>query len=114
MLKFWLNVSKKEQRRRFLDRLKKQKKNWKFSEADTAERAYWDTYMRAYEDCLNKTSTPWAPWYAIPADNKPYMRLAVAQVLAQALEQLDLHYPTLTSKQQAGLAASRKRLEKES
>ena len=113
VLKFWLNVSKKEQRRRFLDRLKKQKKNWKFSEADTAERAYWDTYMRAYEDCLNKTSTPWAPWYAIPADNKPYMRLAVAQVLAQALEQLDLHYPTLTSKQQAGLAASRKRLEKE-
>ena len=113
VLKFWLNVSRAEQRRRFLDRLKKKKKNWKFSEADTAERAYWDTYMRAYEDCLNKTSAPWAPWYAIPADNKPYMRLAVAQILAQALEQLDLHYPTLTSKQQAGLVASRKRLEKE-
>ena len=70
--------------------------------------------MHAYEDCLNQTSTPWAPWYAIPADNKPYMRLAVAQILAQTLEQLDLHYPTLTSKQKAGLAASRKRLKKES
>ena len=114
VLKFWLNVSKAEQRRRFLDRLKKQEKHWKFSEADTAERAYWDTYMHAYEDCLNQTSTPWAPWYAIPADNKPYMRLAVAQILAQALEKLDLHYPTLTPEQQAGLAASRKRLKKES
>ena len=113
ILKFWLNVSKKEQRRRFLDRLKKQKKHWKFSEADIAERAYWDTYMHAYEDCLNETSTPWAPWYAIPADNKPYMRLSVARILNQALEHLDLRYPTLTSKQRAGLAASRKRLEEE-
>ena len=113
ILKFWLNVSREEQRRRFLGRLKKQKKHWKFSEADIAERAHWDTYMRAYECCLNETSTPWAPWYAIPADNKPYMRQAVAQILKQALERLDLHYPAPTSEQKAGLAASRKRLEKE-
>ena len=114
VLKFWLNVSKQEQRRRFLGRLNKQKKHWKFSEADIAERAHWDTYMQAYERCLNKTSTPWAPWYAIPADNKPYMRLAVAQILTQALERLDLHYPTLTSEQKARLVASRKRLKEES
>ncbi len=114
VLKFWLNVSKAEQRQRFLDRLKKPKKHWKFSEDDIAARAYWDTYMHAYEDCLNQTSTPWAPWYAIPADDKPYMRLAVAQILGQALRRLDLHYPTLTAEQKAGLAAGRKRLKKES
>lgn len=113
VLKFWLNVSKKEQRRRFLDRLKKPKKHWKFSAADIAERASWDRYIRAYERCLNETSTLWAPWYAIPADNKPYMRLTVARILNQALKQLDLHYPTLSSEQKASLAASRKRLEEE-
>jgi polyphosphate kinase 2 (PPK2 family) len=88
-----LNVSKEEQRKRFLSRLEEPEKNWKFSEKDVAERAHWDKYQQAYEEALNETSRPWAPWYAIPADNKDYMRLMVAEIVRDTLKSLDLEYP---------------------
>ncbi|OQY29949.1 MAG: phosphate--nucleotide phosphotransferase [Candidatus Cloacimonetes bacterium 4572_55] len=93
ILKFWLNVSKEEQRRRFLSRLDNPHKNWKFSERDIKERGFWDHYMHAFEDALNATSRPWAPWYAIPADNKPYMRMSVAKIIVKSLKSLNLEYP---------------------
>ena len=93
ILKFFLNVSRDEQRRRFLDRLKEPEKNWKFSAGDVAERALWDQYMCAYEDALNATSRPWAPWYAIPADNKAFMRLVVSELIVESMKGLNLHYP---------------------
>jgi len=93
ILKFWLNVSREEQCRRFLSRIDEPEKNWKFSEADINERKYWDDYMAAYESALSATSRDYAPWYAIPADNKPYMRYIVAKIIAETLESLDLQYP---------------------
>jgi PPK2 family polyphosphate:nucleotide phosphotransferase len=84
VIKFWLNVSKEEQRRRFLARLEEPQKNWKFETADVAERQHWNEYMRAYEDALNETSRPWAPWYAIPADDKPWMRAQGREVSLSA------------------------------
>ena len=93
VMKFFLNVSKDEQKRRFLDRIDRQEKNWKFSDGDIKERGYWDDYMEAYESLLNETSTENAPWYAIPADNKRYMRLCVAKIVLQTLEALPLRYP---------------------
>jgi PPK2 family polyphosphate:nucleotide phosphotransferase len=95
VLKFWLNVSREEQRRRFLERIEQREKNWKFAAADVRERAFWDEYMRAYEDALRNTSRPWAPWYAIPADDKPYMRMRVAQVVVESLKRLELGPPPL-------------------
>jgi len=93
ILKFWLNVSIEEQERRLLGRLDNLEKNWKFEPGDIAERAHWDRYMAAYEDALNATSRPWAPWYAIPADNKRYMRALVAETIASSLGSLGLDYP---------------------
>ena len=93
ILKFWLNVSKDEQKNRFVSRLDEPKKNWKFELGDLKERRYWDDYMAAYEQALNETSRPWAPWYAIPADDKPSMRATVAEIVCDALEQLQLEYP---------------------
>lgn len=93
IMKFWLNVSRDEQRNRFLDRLEQPDKRWKFSEGDVRERGHWDSYMRAYEDAINATSKPWAPWYAIPADNKKFMRLTVAQLVRDTLRSLDQQYP---------------------
>jgi len=93
ILKFFLNISRDEQRKRFLARLEEPEKHWKFSEGDVEERKLWDSYMRAYEDALNATSRPWAPWYAIPADYKPYMRLVVSERIVETLQRLDLHYP---------------------
>jgi PPK2 family polyphosphate:nucleotide phosphotransferase len=93
ILKFWLNVSRDEQRRRFLERLSEPHKHWKFSTQDIDERGYWDAYMAAYEECLAATSEPWAPWYAIPADDKPYMRWQVAALINAALEQLPIDFP---------------------
>jgi PPK2 family polyphosphate:nucleotide phosphotransferase len=93
ILKFFLNVSKEEQRKRFLSRLEEPEKHWKFSGKDVAERAHWDKYQQAYEEALNETSRPWAPWYAIPADNKAYMRLMVAEIVRHTLKSLDLKYP---------------------
>jgi PPK2 family polyphosphate:nucleotide phosphotransferase len=93
IVKFWLNVSKEEQRRRFLSRLEEAKKYWKFSEADVGEREHWNAYMEAYEDAIRATSRPWAPWYAIPADNKDFMRLTVADLIERSLKRLDIAYP---------------------
>jgi PPK2 family polyphosphate:nucleotide phosphotransferase len=93
ILKFFLNVSKDEQRKRFLSRLEEPEKHWKFSEKDVAEREHWDQYMAAYEEALNETSRPWAPWYAIPADNKDFMRLTVAEIISDTLKALELSYP---------------------
>jgi PPK2 family polyphosphate:nucleotide phosphotransferase len=93
ILKFWLNVSRDEQRKRFLSRLEEPDKNWKFSVGDVRERRFWDRYMVAYEEALNGTSCPWAPWYAIPADNKPYMRMVVAETVVESIKQLRLEYP---------------------
>jgi len=95
VLKFWLNVSRDEQRRRFLARIDEPEKNWKFSEGDVRERSHWDQYMDAYEAALAATSRPWAPWYAIPADDKDYMRVAVADVIKRTLQGLDLRYPVV-------------------
>jgi PPK2 family polyphosphate:nucleotide phosphotransferase len=95
ILKFFLNVSREEQRLRFLSRLDEPEKNWKFSVGDVKERGHWDSYMSAYQDALRETSRPWAPWYAIPADDKRYTRMSVARIVVERLRQLDLHYPSV-------------------
>lgn len=101
VVKFWLNVSLEEQKERFLARLDEPEKHWKFSAGDVRERGFWPKYMEAYEDALNATSRSWAPWYAIPADNKPYMRLKVAEIVADTLRSLDLRYPKVDPKEQS-------------
>jgi len=113
ILKFWLNVSKEEQRRRFLARLDEPEKNWKFSSADVKERGFWTAYMKAYEEALNATSRSWAPWYAIPADDKPNMRVAVAEVLRDTLASFDLRYPEVDEIEHARFAEMRALLERE-
>lgn len=110
ILKFWLNVSKDEQKRRFLSRLDEAEKNWKFEPNDVKERRHWDDYMRAYEDALNGTSRPWAPWYAIPADDKPYMRARVADIIIDAMQSIGLEYPEPTEEDRAEFAEARKEL----
>ncbi len=101
ILKFWLNVSHAEQKERFIARLDEPEKNWKFSSGDVRERGYWKDYMQAYEDALSATSRPWAPWYAIPADDKPFMRLCVAEIIVQTLLGLGLRYPKASAKERA-------------
>ncbi len=96
VLKFWLNVSLQEQRVRFLSRLDNADKFWKYSSGDLDERARWSDYMMAYESALNATSRKWAPWYVIPADNKPYMRYCVARIIRKKLEKLDMAYPQVS------------------
>lgn len=113
VLKFWLNVSKEEQRQRFLSRLDEPEKNWKFSSGDVRERGFWDDYMHAYEHALNATSRPWAPWYAIPADNKAYMRVAVAEIIVKTMRGLSLKYPKVTKKERAKFDEMRALLESE-
>jgi len=103
ILKFFLNVSRKEQKERFLQRLTTPEKNWKFSATDVKERAYWKEYMCAYEDMLGGTSTEWAPWHIIPADHKWFTRALVARVIIDTLKSLKLSYPQLTEQQQAEL-----------
>jgi PPK2 family polyphosphate:nucleotide phosphotransferase len=110
VLKFWLNVSQDEQRKRFLSRLDDQRKNWKFSAGDLTESALWKDYMHAYEQTLNATSRPWAPWYAIPADDKPYMRLQVAEIVVETLKKLNVQYPEVSEKQLAKMQEMRKLL----
>jgi PPK2 family polyphosphate:nucleotide phosphotransferase len=110
ILKFFLNVSKDEQKRRFLERLDRAEKNWKFSAADMAERGFWDDYMAAYEDALGATSTEWAPWYVVPADRKWVTRAVVADIVTSTLQGLDLEYPEVTEAQREALAAARERL----
>jgi PPK2 family polyphosphate:nucleotide phosphotransferase len=111
--KFFLNVSKAEQKRRFLERLDRQEKNWKFSSADAKERGHWKEYMAAYEDLIRETATPHAPWIVVPADKKWFARLVVAAAVADAMEELDLQYPKVTEAQKKELGAARKVLESE-
>lgn len=111
ILKFWLNVSKQEQKNRFLSRLDDPAKNWKFEAGDIVERRYWDDYMSAYEAALNTTSRPWAPWYAIPADDKSYMRARVSDIIIDALQSIGLKYPEPSAEERAEYAESRAELE---
>ena len=113
VIKFWLNVSKQEQRDRFLSRLDEPEKNWKFSESDVKERAHWDDYMQAYQEMLRATSQPWAPWYAIPADDKPYMRLTVANIIAETMGSLNMHYPKVDKEAKEKFAELREKLSEE-
>ena len=109
--KFFLNLSKKEQARRFLARLDEPEKNWKFSAADIHEREYWDDYMHAYEDMIHNTATPAAPWYVVPADNKWFTRLVVASAIIDTLEKLNLSYPKVDASRRKELEKARKFLE---
>lgn len=113
ILKFFLNVSKEEQKQRFLDRLKEKDKNWKFSMGDVKERGHWDEYMKAYTEAIAATSTENAPWYVIPADKKWLTRLAVSEAIVQKLASMDLHYPVVTEEHETELAEAKKRLEAE-
>ncbi len=113
VLKFFLNVSKEEQRERFLERLNKPDKNWKFSAADLKERAHWDEYQEAYEDMLNATSTEASPWYIIPADKKWFTRACVADIIASRIAKLDLQYPEVPEKERAALEEAKRELEAE-
>ncbi len=113
ILKFFLNVSKDEQRKRFLARLDDPSKHWKFSDADMKERGFWDDYMSAYEDCLNATSTEWAPWYVIPADHKWVSRAMVAFVVARAIQSLDMKYPEVPPAKLGQIATAKRQLEAE-
>ena len=97
ILKFFLNVSKEEQRQRFLDRLEEPSKNWKFSMADVAERVLWDKYQAAYQDMIRHTSTPAAPWHVVPADHKWFARVVIGSTIVSALDRLDLHYPKVNA-----------------
>jgi len=111
VLKFFLNVSQEEQRRRFLSRIEEPEKNWKFSAGDVAERQHWAEYQAAYEKAIRATATPQTPWYVVPADNKWFTRLVVAGALAMALGELDLAYPQVGAEAMARLEAARKELE---
>ena len=109
VLKFWLNISRDEQRKRLLERIDDPSKHWKFNSRDLDERALWDDYMDAYQDCLVATSRPWAPWYAIPADDKSFARWQVAKLINETFERLDLEFPKMTV---AGLAEIKKARER--
>ena len=111
ILKFWLNVSRDEQKRRFLARLDAVEKNWKFAPRDVVERRHWDAYMHAYEEALAATSRPWAPWYAIPADDKPYMQARVAGLIIDALQSIGLRYPEPDAAEREAFSAARAELQ---
>ena len=110
-VKLFLNVSKEEQRRRFLARIDLAEKNWKFSANDSKERMFWDDYQKAFSDVLSNTSTAWAPWYVIPADDKPFARVAAAGVLAHTLIEIDPRYPKVSAEAKAALQAAKTDLE---
>ncbi len=111
-IKIFLHLSEEEQRKRFLERIDEPDKNWKFSASDIHERKYWKQYMQAYETCLNETSTHHAPWYVVPADDKDNARLAVSQIVLDALEGLKMAYPKTTAKRRQELESIRKQLAK--
>jgi PPK2 family polyphosphate:nucleotide phosphotransferase len=113
VLKFFLNVSRKEQKQRFLERINTPRKNWKYSEQDVAERACWSDYMKAYETMFNHTSTTWAPWYIIPADHKWFTRVAVADIIITKLKSLKLHYPSVDEEHRKSLLKAKQMLERE-
>lgn len=112
VVKFFLHLSKEEQRRRFLERIDAPEKNWKFSQADIAERKFWDDYMAAYEDCLSATSTERAPWFVVPADDKENARLIISQIVLDTLQALKMNYPETTKARRKELQAIRKSLAK--
>ena len=110
VVKFFLHISREEQRRRFLDRIDDKAKNWKFSASDIAERGHWDEYMRAYEDAINATASREAPWYVIPADKKWFARLLISEIVVRQLEKLDPRYPEVGEEQKAALLRCREQL----
>jgi PPK2 family polyphosphate:nucleotide phosphotransferase len=114
VLKFFLHVSKEEQKKRFLKRIQQPEKNWKFSARDVKERELWDEYMNAYREAIEATSTDDAPWYIIPADKKWFTRLAVSEIMVKKLESMGLNYPTLSEKEKGDLDAAKQMLESES
>ena len=111
VLKFFLHISKYEQRKRLIKRLKDPRKHWKFSFADMTEQAFWSDYMNAYEKTISATSTKWAPWYIIPTDHKWVSRALVARIVTNAIESLHLEYPEISDAQRALIAEARKLLE---
>ncbi|HFK5567728.1 TPA: polyphosphate kinase 2 family protein [Elizabethkingia anophelis] len=113
VIKFFLHVSKKEQKKRLLDRINEPEKNWKFSSGDLKERALWDKYQKAYEEAINETSTEYAPWHILPADNKWFTRLTACQIITQTLEKMDLKFPVLSDEEASELEASKTSLENE-
>ena len=113
VLKFFLHVSREEQKRRFLARLEEPAKNWKFSSADATERGHWDEYMAAYEDMIQNTASKYAPWYVVPADHKWFTRLVVASAVIDALEELELAFPAVDAAKRRELAAVKRALERE-
>ena len=113
IVKFFLHLSKEEQRRRFIDRIDKPEKKWKFSVADIEERKFWKQYMEAYEICLSETSTKQAPWYVVPADDKQNARLIISRIILDTFISLDMRFPEIDDERQAALTSIRKELEKE-
>ena len=113
VLKFFLNVSKSVQRKRFLARIDSPEKHWKFSASDIRERAFWDDYMDAYEQVFNNTSTEFAPWYIVPADRKWFTRLVVADIICTKLQELNLQYPEISEENKKQLQEAKKNLEAE-
>ena len=113
IIKIFLNVSKEEQKKRFFDRINEPDKNWKFSLGDLPERALWDKYMAAYQEAINETSKDFAPWFIIPADDKWFARVAVIQIIIDALNDMDLKYPKLSQADLKGLEEAKKKLENE-
>ena len=113
VLKFFLNVSKKEQKQRFLKRLEDPDKNWKFSATDLSERSKWADYMDAYEEMVNETSTEWAPWYIIPADKKWVTHVSISEIIVSQIKKLNLKYPVLSKEQKEALEKAKAELEKE-
>ncbi len=113
IIKIFLNVSKKEQAKRFLARIEEPEKNWKFSSSDVEERKYWDAYQEAFEDAINATASKHCPWYVVPADNKWYMRYVVSEIILQTLKDMDPHYPEVTAERKEHFEALKLALEKE-
>jgi polyphosphate kinase 2 (PPK2 family) len=109
--KFFLHISKEEQKRRFLSRLDEPEKNWKFSAADVRERGFWDEYQKAYEDMIRHTSSKRAPWFVVPADNKWFTRLVVSSVVVDALQEMSLAYPQVSEEKRQALGAAKRELE---
>ena len=113
VVKFFLNVSKDEQKKRFIERIDNPEKNWKFSTADAKERSYWKDYMKAYEEMIRETSTRKSPWYVVPADNKSFARIVIASAVINALDELGLKYPKVSKEKVAELQAIKKTLTEE-
>lgn len=113
VVKFFFNISKEEQKKRFMKRIEEKNKNWKLSKADLVERKYWDDYMKAYEDAINKTSTPYAPWYVVPADKKWFARFFLSEILVDTINDIDPQYPALTKDKQKALELCKDYLENE-